>query len=47
MLNVIIERLTEIRDKDTDMYLDSEKVTQTAEKISAGRFRIAQSQGQA
>lgn len=47
MLNVIIERLTEIRDKDTDMYLDGEKVTKTTEKISAGRFRIAQSQGQA
>ena len=47
LLDTIIERLTEIRDKNDDTYLDGEKVTKTTERVSAGRYRIAEAQGQA
>ncbi|MCF6419826.1 tape measure protein [Furfurilactobacillus milii] len=47
LFDTIIERLTEIRDKDDDTYLDGEKVTKTTERVSAGRYRMAEAQGQA
>nr|WP_284144858.1 tape measure protein [Furfurilactobacillus milii] len=47
LLDTIIERLTEIRDKNDDTYLDGEKVTKTTERVSAGRYRMAEAQGQA
>ncbi|AUS71674.1 tape measure protein [Lactiplantibacillus plantarum] len=46
LLERVIERLEEIRDKNNDMYLDGEKISASNERVGASKFRLAGVQGQ-
>ncbi|QLQ49152.1 tape measure protein [Lactiplantibacillus plantarum] len=46
LLERVIERLEEIRDKDNDTYLDGEKISASNERVGASKFRLAGVQGQ-
>ncbi|WP_076634794.1 tape measure protein [Lactiplantibacillus plantarum] len=46
LLEQVIERLEEIRDKDNDTYLDGEKISASNERVGASKFRLAGVQGQ-